>query len=148
MDSTLIYHYTPYIRINFIKLVSLDFILTRDRVKSTTSRSPIVMYLMGLAYILKMMLNPLITHTLAHTWSHTRTRGHTHAHTYVITWLVHTSLCGNTPLPGNVSCHMSAQYKNDFFNFKNPYKSKINSEKFRKFITFKIHLQIDPNLFC
>ena len=39
MDSTHIYYYTSSIRITFIKLVSLEFIFTQDRVFSTTSRS-------------------------------------------------------------------------------------------------------------
>ena len=42
MDSTRIYHYTPQFSLNSPKLVSLVLFLTRDRVKSTTSRSRLV----------------------------------------------------------------------------------------------------------
>ena len=42
VDSTRIYHYTPQFSLNSPKLVSSVLFLTRDRVKSTTSRSRLV----------------------------------------------------------------------------------------------------------
>ena len=41
----------PSIRIIFIKLVSLEIFLTRDRVKSTTSQFPLVNYIFILLYL-------------------------------------------------------------------------------------------------
>ena len=42
MDLTLIYHYIPEIRELFLKLVSSNFILIRDRVFSMTTWSCLV----------------------------------------------------------------------------------------------------------
>ena len=96
---------------------------------------------MGLAYILKKILNPLITHTYAH--------AHTHACTCARTFDTH----GATwRLPTILACGVKM-----IFNFEILNNSKINSEKFRKiiekslkirkFITFKIQLQINQIFF-
>ena len=61
-------------------------------------------YLMCLAYILKRMLNPLITNTRGHMRTHTSPRGvYTRRH---------------VTMPHYVNCHVSVWYKNDFLIFK------------------------------
>ena len=112
----------------------------------------------GLVYILKRMLNPLIT--LMHTRAHTRTHVHTRAYVaYIYVTMRHVHMLPHDDrslhtMPTATSAH---DKNDDFFIFQNPNKSKISLEKFkkilekslniRKFITFKIQLQINPNLF-
>ena len=66
-----------------------------------------VCLLMGLAYTLKRMLNPLITHTHVHTHTHANTRTHMPIH-------IHTPPRGaythcHVVRPCHVGCHISTK---------------------------------------